>query len=137
MDGHRRQTLGAVSPNAMPNRRMSMAPNRVAAKGGMAKARQSVAPPGSAAPARQEPGRHANVRRSGHGKGPVDPRPITDKAWQLRCMKDVIAYVSARGYDKEIDLKVGAVVQANHLRFAERRRRLPPDSSCTPPKLPQ
>ena len=103
MDSHRRQTLGPVSPNAMPNRRMSLAPARVTKGGG--KARQSMAPPGSTAPPRGDPGRQAAARRSGHGQRPSDPRPITEKAWQLRCMKDVIAYVSARSYDKEIDLK--------------------------------
>ena len=103
----RRQTLGQLSSNT----RFSMAPARASKAGGpAAKGRQSMAPPSvpaAGAAARVGAGRSAGMsRRSGHGQRPSDPRPISSKEWQQDTMRALITFLSTRGYEHGIDLKV-------------------------------
>lgn len=118
MDSHRRQTLGTMSPNVLPARRMSVAPpSRISKPGGGAGARplQSMVPPGSIS-ARQ-PG---TARRSGHGQEPEDPRPVKDKKWQLEAKKSVICFAAANGYPKELDLKVCFAQRSRSVKICDR-----------------
>jgi kinetochore protein NDC80 len=109
----RRKTLAGLSP-AQLNTRASLAPGRglplAGAKGGAgggatklplekALSRMSLA-----GPVARRSSAYTTVNKSGLK---CDPRPISDKGFQQACVRTVIAYLAAHGFEYAITPKVG------------------------------
>ncbi len=114
---NRRQTLGGLSP-AQLNSRASFGPSRITKDGKSSKkvtalsGRQSIAP--KAASNSQPNSRLSTLsglhrRSSTYGKkttGPKqDPRPVSDKAYQHDCIRQLIEYLSTHGYEHPVSPK--------------------------------
>ncbi len=111
---NRRQTLGGLSP-AQLNSRTSFGPSRItkdgksSAKVTAMSGRQSLAP--KSANNNQPNSRLSTLsgvqrRSSTYGKkttGPKqDPRPVSDKAYQHDCIRQLIEYLSTHGYEHAV-----------------------------------
>ena len=111
---NRRQALGGLSP-AQLNSRASFGPSRITKDGKGSKhsiiGRQSLAPkPGSGQPNSGLSTLSGVQRRSStYGKkttGPKqDPRPVSDKAYQHDCIRQLIEYLSTHGYEHPVSPK--------------------------------
>ena len=114
---NRRQTLGGLSP-AQLNSRTSFEPSRITKDGKSStkvtamSGRQSLAP--KAANNNQPNSRLSTLsgvqrRSSTYGKkttGPKqDPRPVSDKAYQHDCIRQLIEYLSTHGYEHAVSPK--------------------------------
>ena len=114
---NRRQTLGGLSP-AQLNSRASFGPSRITKDGKSSKkvtvlsGRQSLAP--KPANTSQPNSRLSTLsglhrRSSTYGKkttGPKqDPRPVSDKAYQQDCIRQLIEYLSTHGYEHPVSPK--------------------------------
>ncbi len=114
---NRRQTLGGLSP-AQLNSRSSFGPSRITKDGKSStkvtamSGRQSLAP--KAANNNQPNSRLSTLsgvqrRSSTYGKtmtGPKqDPRPVSDKAYQHDCIRQLIEYLSTHGYEHAVSPK--------------------------------
>ncbi|DBA77729.1 hypothetical protein WJX79_003286 [Trebouxia sp. C0005] len=114
---NRRQTLGGLSP-AQLNSRTSFGPSRITKDGKSStkvtamSGRQSLAP--KAANTNQPNSRLSTLsgvqrRSSTYGKkttGPKqDPRPVSDKAYQHDCIRQLIEYLSTHGYEHAVSPK--------------------------------
>lgn len=114
---NRRQTLGGLSP-AQLNSRTSFGPSRITKDGKSStkvtamSGRQSLAP--KAANNNQPNSRLSTLsgvqrRSSTYGKkttGPKqDPRPVSDKAYQHDCIRQLIEYLSTHGYEHAVSPK--------------------------------
>jgi kinetochore protein NDC80 len=103
----RRKTLAGLSP-AQLNSRASLAPGRgMAAKGGVAVAAAKL--PLEKALSRMSLAGPVARRSSAYttkGNGvKSDPRPVSDKGFQAACIRTVIAYLAARGFEFAISPK--------------------------------
>lgn len=114
---NRRQTLGGLSP-AQLNSRASFGPSRISKDGKSSKkvtalsGRQSLAPKPAGNP--QPNSRLSTLsgvqrRSSTYGKkttGPKqDPRPVSDKAYQHDCIRQLIEYLSTHSYEHPVSPK--------------------------------
>lgn len=114
---NRRQTLGGLSP-AQLNSRASFGPSRITKDGKSSKkvtvmsGRHSLAP--KPANTSQPNSRLSTLsglhrRSSIYGKkttGPKqDPRPVSDKAYQQDCIRQLIEYLSTHGYEHPVSPK--------------------------------
>ena len=114
---NRRQTLGGLSP-AQLNSRASFGPSRITKdvntnkKVTVLSGRQSLAP--KPANTTQPNSRLSTLsglhrRSSTYGKkttGPKqDPRPVSDKAYQQDCIRQLIEYLSTHGYEHPVSPK--------------------------------
>lgn len=114
---NRRQTLGGLSP-AQLNSRASFGPSRITKDGKSSKkatvlsGRQSLAPkPANNSQPNNRLSTLSGVQRrsSTYGKkttGPKqDPRPVSDKAYQHDCIRQLIEYLSTHGYEHPVSPK--------------------------------
>lgn len=105
----RRKTLAGLSP-AQLNSRASLAPGRaLPSKGGggggklhleKALSRMSLAGPIA---------RRSSAYTTKASGLKSDPRPVSDKGFQAACIRTVIAYLAAHGFEYAITPKVGPV----------------------------
>ena len=99
----RRKTLAGLSP-AQLNSRASLAPGRgkagAAAKLPLDKALSRMSLAGPVA-------RRSSAYTTKASGVKSDPRPISDKGFQAACIRTVIAYLAAHGFEYAITPKVG------------------------------
>lgn len=108
----RRKTLAGLSPGQV-NSRASLAPGRIAkdmkngggwngaGKGPLDKAMSRMS---LAGPVQRRSSAYTTIKSAPGLKS--DPRPVGDKAFQQNCIRTVIAYLAAHGYEFQVTPKV-------------------------------
>lgn len=103
----RRKTLAGLSP-AQLNARVSLAPRGMAGKGGAAAGgklpiEKALSRMSLAGPVTRRSSAYTTSKATGLKS---DPRPVSDKGFQQACIRTVIAYLAAHGFEYAITPKV-------------------------------
>lgn len=102
----RRKTLAGLSP-AQLNARVSLAPRGMAGKGGAAAGgklpiEKALSRMSLAGPVTRRSSAYTTSKATGLKS---DPRPVSDKGFQQACIRTVIAYLAAHGFEYAITPK--------------------------------